>query len=77
MTLSVGQLRWRCRRGTRELDCLLSHYLEQHYQHASAAQQQAFHDLLQLEDTQLQHYLLGEASPVREDFAELIQAIKV
>ena len=41
-------LRWRCRRGMRELDVLLERYLRERYPSAPAAEQQAFAALLDL-----------------------------
>ena len=35
-------LRWRCRRGMRELDVLLERYLRERYPSAPAAEQQAY-----------------------------------
>lgn len=58
----LNKLRWRCRRGNKELDLLLINYLDQHYLAASAEEQQAFQQLLQLEDPQLMACLLGDAS---------------
>ena len=46
----LGKLRWRCRRGMKELDLLTLSYLERHYPTASAAEQQAFADLLEVQD---------------------------
>jgi antitoxin CptB len=61
--LPRNALQWRCRRGTLELDVLLSRYLARCYDGASAAEQQQFQQLLALEDSDLQHLLLGHALP--------------
>ena len=42
----VQRLRWRCRRGTRELDALFGDWLERCYPGADAAARQAFAELL-------------------------------
>lgn len=72
----LGKLRWRCRRGVRELDLLLLCYLERGYVKADAGQQQAFSRLLDLEDTELMGYLVGEAVPADAGFAELARGIR-
>ena len=59
----IGKLRWRCRRGMKELDLLTLGYLERHYPEASAEEQQAFADLLELQDPQLMGYILGRGAP--------------
>jgi len=49
----LSKLRWQCRRGTKELDLLLSHYLENRYQEANAADKHYFLELLEQEDSEL------------------------
>jgi len=61
--LSVGQLRWRTRRGLRELDLMLQRYLSEHYPSASAADQAAFVDLLEQSDADILDWLLGRTEP--------------
>lgn len=46
----LKRLRWRCRRGMRELDTLLLDYMDRHYAAAGPAEQAAFHDLLSMPD---------------------------
>lgn len=53
---------WRCRRGSLELDVLLSRYLARCYDNAAADEQQQFQQLLHLEDSDLLHLLLGNAT---------------
>lgn len=52
------KLKWRCRRGMKELDVLLLQYLEQHYDKASKQEQQAFENLLKLSDYDLYALLI-------------------
>ncbi|WP_069469872.1 FAD assembly factor SdhE [Candidatus Marithrix sp. Canyon 246] len=52
------KLKWRCRRGMKELDVLLTQYLEQNYDKASKKQQQAFENLLKLSDYDLYALLI-------------------
>ena len=46
----LNRLRWRCRRGMRELDALLMRCLDADYSGMSADEQAAFRDLLTLPD---------------------------
>lgn len=48
--IELKRLRWRCRRGMRELDTLLLDYLERHYAAAEPAEQAAFQDLVSMPD---------------------------
>jgi antitoxin CptB len=54
---------WRCRRGMKELDLLLSGWLETQFERASEAQRGQFEALLELPDPQLARYLLGGERP--------------
>jgi antitoxin CptB len=59
----LARLRWRCRRGMRELDVLLQRYLDQRYAHAPRAEQQAFEALLELPDPELFAYVVRREQP--------------
>lgn len=59
----LSQLKWRCRRGMRELDVLLQRYLEERYASASLQEQQAFEALLELPDPQLFAYVVNRERP--------------
>lgn len=59
-----SRLRWQCRRGMRELDVLMTRWLERDWAAASSAERTAFQQLLALQDPQLAEYLLrGEHHP--------------
>lgn len=53
------RLRWKCRRGMRELDGVLLRYLEQRYERAGGERQKAFQNLLEMQDPELYGLLLG------------------
>jgi antitoxin CptB len=63
---TLNRLRWRCRRGMRELDTLLEHYLAERFPVAPEAEQAAFVRLLDLPDPDLAAYLLGRSGPPEE-----------
>ncbi len=70
-----SRLRWQCRRGMRELDELLLHYLETRYPGASSGEKAAFHAVLELPDPELNGYLLQRQMPASEPIADVIQRI--
>ncbi|TAN52396.1 MAG: succinate dehydrogenase assembly factor 2 [Methylococcaceae bacterium] len=76
MSKTDKQLRWRCRRGSREMELMLMGYLEHGYQHAPAAVQTAFRRLLELPEDQLQRCLLGQQSGIDAELAALVQQIR-
>ncbi|HFC93112.1 MAG TPA: succinate dehydrogenase assembly factor 2 [Leucothrix mucor] len=57
----ISQLKWQCRRGTKELDFILNNYLERYYQNASQSEQSAFKQLIELDDPILSDLFLGES----------------
>ncbi len=63
-----GQVRWRCRRGMRELDQLLQRYLHVRWPTADEAERGAFLRLLECEDDKLWQWCMGQS---RADDAEL------
>ncbi len=73
---NIDRLRWRCRRGSLELDLLLERYLENHYACANANEKKVFQQLLKLEDSELLPYLMGEKRPGNESFIALINKIR-
>lgn len=72
----MNKLRWRCRRGTLELDLMLIRYLDSRYSSANPSEQQAFLELLGLEDTDLMRYLMGEARANQPVLSALIEVIR-
>jgi antitoxin CptB len=62
-TQSLSRLRWRCRRGMRELDVVLQRYLELRYLEAPVEERQAFESLLEEQDPVLLAYLTGREHP--------------
>ena len=60
---SISKLKWRCHRGTKELDYFLEGYLNEVYNQTDKDEQALFVELLTLEDSQLISFLLGEQLP--------------
>jgi antitoxin CptB len=74
MAADEGKLRWRCRRGMKELDILLTRYVDERYGAASAEERQAFEGLLETQDPVIYAYCLGQERPP-EHLAALIERI--
>ncbi|MGX2041421.1 FAD assembly factor SdhE [Methylocaldum sp. MU1018] len=71
-----AQLRWRCRRGMRELDLLLQRYLDDTYDRAPKAEKSTFLRLLDEPDECLWRYLCADFTPVDSALAELVLKIR-
>ena len=76
MSEERGKLRWRCRRGMKELDLLTLGYLERHYPKASAEEQQAFAALLELQDPVLMRYMVGRETPEEAAMARVVGVMR-
>ena len=55
----LSRLRWLCRRGMKELDIVMTAYLDHEYESASADEQMHFKTLLDMPDPDLYALLLG------------------
>ncbi|MDN5865035.1 MAG: succinate dehydrogenase assembly factor 2 [Gammaproteobacteria bacterium] len=69
-----GLVRWRSRRGQRELDLLLERYLDTRYVLASAGEREAYALLLEQPDPDILNWVLGRAIPPAE-LNDVINAI--
>ncbi len=74
--MNLAQLKWRCHRGTKELDYLLQGYLDTHYQQADESEQQLFIELLSCQDNQLQDWLFGDSISIPDKLSGLIEKIQ-
>lgn len=74
--IELRRLRWRCRRGMRELDQLLGRYLDREWRPASEAQRGVFLRLLETEDDKLWRWFMGHDTPTDADLHALVQHIR-
>jgi len=75
----AARLRWRCRRGTKELDTLLVHFLEAvpgGYADLDGAGRQAFDRLLDCEDDDLIDWLLKGGVPRDGSLADITRRVR-
>ena len=73
---NLQRLRWRCRRGTRELDQLFSGWLDESYAQAAPNVQIAFSELLEQQDPDLWDWVMGHGQPERADWQQIIGEIR-
>ena len=71
----LSRLRWRCRRGMRELDMLLLAYVEAHYSSAARAEQTAFTRLLTMPDPDILALLTGRMHADDEHLQNVIKRL--
>lgn len=68
-------MRWRCRRGMKELDLLLVAWLERCWPDADAGQRLQFARFLELPDPQIAGYLLRDDAP-EAGFEPLVRQLR-
>ena len=72
----IGRLRWRCRRGTRELDRLLDWWLRDRFSSADVTTRAAFDALLDTPDPELWSWMTGQSEPNELRFAGIVDEIR-
>ena len=72
----LRKLRWRCRRGMRELDQLLERWLDRQWRQSPTAQREVFLRLLDSEDDRLWRWFLGHEAPDDVEISALVDHIR-
>ena len=72
----LSRLRWLCRRGMKELDVVLTRYLEERYASASPAERSCFGRLLEMPDPELYALLLGRGAAADAELETFVQGLR-
>ena len=75
-TGDLGRVRWRCRRGMKELDFMLNRYVDRHWASDDEAQRQLLWQLLDCEDDQLWDWLSGRVPCSDGSLRALVERIR-
>lgn len=76
MEARLARLRWRCRRGMRELDSLLLRFVDGAGTTLGETELMTFEAILELPDPVLHSYLLGRSAPTDAATVDLIERIR-
>jgi antitoxin CptB len=60
--MSLNKLRWKSRKGIRELDILLQNYLETHYSTLDSLDKKLFEEILEIDTYDLLNAISGKSS---------------
>ena len=60
--MSLNKLRWKSRKGIRELDILLQNYLETHYTSLDSLDKKLFEEILEIDTYDLLNAISGKSS---------------
>ena len=72
----LRRLRWRCRRGMRELDQLFERWLDREWRTSPTEDREAFLRLLDSEDDRLWKWFLGHENPDDPGIDALVRRIR-
>ncbi|MGH8584971.1 MAG: succinate dehydrogenase assembly factor 2 [Gammaproteobacteria bacterium] len=73
---TLAELRWRSRRGTRELDLMLLGFLSASFENPTPQDRRAYARLLDASDPDLMTWLMGQTTPDDPEIARLVGAIR-
>jgi antitoxin CptB len=74
--IELRRLRWKCRRGMRELDQLLARYLERKWRQSPEAERAVFLRLLETEDDRLWHWFMDHERSDDAEIQTLVERIR-
>ena len=60
--MSLNKLRWKSRKGIRELDILLQNYLDTHYSNLDSLNKKLFEEILEIDTYDLLNAISGKSS---------------
>ena len=60
--MSLNKLRWKSRKGIRELDILLQNYLDSHYSSLDSLDKKLFEEILEIDTYDLLNAISGKSS---------------
>jgi len=72
----LSRLRWRCRRGTREMDILLESFLDRYYGDLSESERKSFDRLLDESDADIFDWIRGRTSPGNTEYCGIIRSLQ-
>lgn len=71
----LSRLRWKCRRGTKELDAILGAFLQKGAADLSVTEMAAFDRLLDEQDDRLMDFFYGRQQPTDGELRALVERI--
>jgi len=71
-----SRLRWLCRRGMKELDIVMTRYLDSRYAEADEADKKGFIALLEMPDPDLYSLLLGRKTSTDQNAEKVVRSIR-
>ena len=73
--MRISEVRWKCRKGIREVDILFSKYMEEVYRDLTSEQQKIFIEFIQQDTYEILDILVNDKS-FDTKFTNLVDALK-
>ncbi len=73
--MHISKLKWRCRKGVRELDILLSKYIETSYSVLPTKEKDIFLEFIEKDTYEILDILMNKKSS-NEKFTNIVEALK-
>ncbi|MGH1542408.1 MAG: succinate dehydrogenase assembly factor 2 [Arenicella sp.] len=74
--MNPAKLKWRCRRGVRELDVLFTYFIDNEYEQLSELQQEYFDKLLDIQDPIIMDWLFARSEPDESGLKWIIEKLQ-
>ena len=71
-----ARLRWRCRRGMREMDILFQQFMEKYYSNLSDENKASFAALLEESDPDIMNWIMDKTTPENTNYIPLIKLLQ-
>ena len=73
--MHTSKLKWKCRKGVRELDILLSKYIETSYDLLSSKEKDIFVEFIEKDTYEILDILMNKKN-INEKFINIVEALK-
>jgi antitoxin CptB len=73
---NIEKIKWKCRRGTKELDLLLGKFFDQFFMDSDNKKKEAFVRLIDMQDPEIYDLLIGKKKAQNSDIESVIKLIR-
>lgn len=74
--MRLSEVIWKCRKGIREVDILLSQYTEKFYPNLSEEDQKTYIEFIDQDTYAILDVLVNDKTPKNKKFVKIIEALK-
>ena len=71
-----SRVRWRCRRGIREMDILFQHFIDEYYDTLNPKEKDAFESFLEESDLDILNWVMGRTTPDNNYYIQFVHTMQ-